>query len=227
MEIEVDNTDPWIVTFLETLSEWNVSPAEVDQVSLNALKESLTLLGQAWPETLAELQAYVHLIVPFSSDVKGASTNTSWPGVIFLNNIFREHPYNIERLVHEGSHLRLNVVMNEEILHYHNWDDYVPSPFRKGPRPVSGLYHGAFVVTRSALAMDKAFQLMNDPAYLQRIALMLNQVEQAIDTLNTQVRLSPTGRALLDEITDEIGRLRERYPAGEFKSAAVDPYLAD
>ena len=225
MDIEVDSSDPWIISFLETQSEWDVSPAEIDPASLATLQESLALLGRAWPEMLAELQEYVHLIVPFRSETKGASTNTSWPGTIFLNTTLQSHAYNIERLVHESSHLRLNIVMNEETLHYHSWDDVVPSPFRKGPRPVSGLYHGAFVVTRSASALDKVFQLTGDAAYRQRIGLMINQVEQALETLNTQVRLSPAGQALLDEITHEIRMLEERYSREEFFSAVVDPYL--
>jgi HEXXH motif-containing protein len=109
--------------------------------------------------------------------------------------------------------------MAVERLHEHSWDDRVQSPFRAGPRPVTGLYHGAFVVTRAAAAMDRIVRATDDPAFRARTPVPLRQVDEALRTIHVQVELTSSGRQLIDHIERVHADLSRTYPFAREMSA--------
>jgi HEXXH motif-containing protein len=129
-----------------------------------------------------------------------AFTNTSWQGGVFLRADFTTAWFLLERLVHESSHLRLNVIMACEKVHYANPEERVPSPFRAGPRPVNGLYHGAFVFTRSAEVLARLYESTRDQAVAHRIRELRLKVQASFEIIDRYVLLTPFGRTLLDDI---------------------------
>lgn len=215
--IEVGAEHPWAVELLERQNELDpapgydtgdLEPLAVDEVDLAHLAAALDLLAQSWPDMRAEITDYVRLIVPFRSAQKYAFTNTVWQGAIFLAEPFSDPVLTTERLVHECSHLRLNLIMAHERLHEHDWAATVRSPFRKGLRPVTGLYHGAFVFTRVAVAMSRLADSTGDERYAARIPDVAGKVRESLTTLlGGDVRLTPVGRELLmhiDRTLDEV-----------------------
>jgi HEXXH motif-containing protein len=218
--IEVDSTDPWLVDYLEQesvtkpspgRSRDDVVPATVTDDDLQRLAATVSWLADAWPEMYREILGYVRLVVPFTSEVRAAFSNVAWHGAVFLRPTLDDQVANVERLVHETSHLRLNLVMAHTPLHEHAPDDILPSPFRAGPRPVGGLYHGAFVVTRAAVALDRIHRHSGQERYAERIPILLAQVTTALDTLRRHARLTPVGSALLDEAAEYAEALAGVY----------------
>lgn len=220
--IEVDATDPWTGEFLDGLNVTDpppgmttgtMRPGTVGERDLALLREHLDTIGGAWPEMLREIEQYVRLIVPIEDPRRDAFTCTAWPAAIFVRPVFDRQVYTVERLVHETSHLRLNLVGDLVPLHRHGWDDTVPSPFRAGPRPVTGLYHGAFVFTRAAVAMDRIVRHGSDPggAFARRIPYLVGPVEQALTTIGQRVRLTDAGAGLLDLVRTHVADLGARY----------------
>jgi HEXXH motif-containing protein len=218
--IEVDSSDPWLVQYLEQesltkpspgRSRDDLAPAEIDDGDLQRLAGTLSGLATAWPEMHREILGYVRLVVPFTSQVRAAFSNVAWHGAVFLRPTLDDEVANVERLVHETSHLRLNLVMAHTPVHEHAPDDVLPSPFRAGPRPITGLYHGAFVVTRAAVALDRMHRQSGQPGYAERIPILLAQVQAALATLHRDVRLTPAGSALLDEAAAQADPLADVY----------------
>jgi HEXXH motif-containing protein len=218
--IEVDSSDPWLGEFLEQESITRPSPgrqrddldaAAVTGEGMRRLAGTLSRLAGAWPEMHLEILDYVRLIVPFSSQVRAAFSNVAWHGAVFLRPTLDDEVANAERLVHETSHLRLNLAMTTSKLHEHAPADVLPSPFRAGPRPVTGLYHGAFVVTRAAVALDRLYRRGGHRGYAERIPVLLGQVTAALATLRRDARLTAAGRALLDEVEDHLDALSSVY----------------
>jgi HEXXH motif-containing protein len=165
------------------------------------LSGGLDLLRDSWPEMSAEISADVRLIVPMMSERNAAFTNTAWQGAIFLRGDFRDELFLIERLVHESSHLRLNAEMLVTPMHTHAWDEGVSSPFRAGQRPVTGLIHGIFVFTRAAEALLTVTRDTSDEGVgASRARALLDKVEIALQTVRTQVRLTDSGRRLIDDV---------------------------
>jgi HEXXH motif-containing protein len=217
--IEVDSDDPWVADLMGELDATSppdtgpLQPAAVDPGQLQQLVAAHTFLRRCWPAMAGEVQEYVRLIVLFVGGGRDAFSNTAWQGAIFLSADLASQPFNLERIVHETSHLRLNLIMAQLRLHEHTWSDTVPSPFKAGPRPVTGLYHGAVVFTRVAMALDRAFRLTGEPAYQARIPRILQQVDEALETINLRVTLTPPGRALLDQAAATVEVLRRDYGA--------------
>ncbi len=236
-EIAVDGSDTWTLEFVHFLREReatqvngrsDIEPGVVGAENIHSLHRTFLFLQQCWPEMYAEMTRYVHLLVPFTSQTRDAFTNISWGGAIFLRAQFDPQWYTLERLVHETSHLFLNLLMSLEPIHQHDWNDMVPSPFRPGLRPITGLYHGAFVFTRVAMVMDRAYRLTGDQEYSQRIPVIIDQVKQARETLRQYVRLTPLGKNVLDEISQEIDGIEQRYqPHSEDLTPMINAYLRE
>jgi HEXXH motif-containing protein len=226
--IEVDATDPWITEFLEEENHERPSPGRtVDDVRgtppddefLQRVAAALRLMGSAWHPMYQEVVDYVRLLIPFGSAVRAAFTNVTWHGAVFLRDTVRDDAANIERLTHETSHLRLNLVMTRTRLHEHSMAERVPSPFRAGPRPITGLYHGAFVVTRAATALDAVARATGDERYARRVPILLTQVSLAAQTLRREVRLTSEGDDLLGAIEARL----ETLTAVHGRAASTEP----
>ncbi|MGW4795162.1 aKG-HExxH-type peptide beta-hydroxylase [Nonomuraea sp. NPDC004297] len=218
--IDVDATDPWVTEFIAAenvnrpspgRTADDMTPCEISQAGLRELGTAVAGITSSWPDMGRELSDYVRLVVPFDSRVRAAFTNVAWHGAVFLRAGVHDVTADVERLVHETSHLRLNLVMTLAKLHTHAPDERIPSPFRAGPRPVSGLYHGAFVVTRAAMALDRHHAVHGGPDVTQRVPVLLAQVTGALDLLRTRVDLTPAGAALLDEVEGHVAALATRY----------------
>ncbi|PXX58772.1 HEXXH motif-containing protein [Nocardia tenerifensis] len=188
-----------------------VAPATPTVAMREQLAGCFDRLGRCWPEARAEIEAAVRLIVPMRSERTSAFSNTAWQGAIFLRDDFADPLFLIERLVHESSHVRLNAVMVFSPLHHHAWDDRVDSPFRAGPRPVTGLIHGAFVFTRAAEALLRVAR--DTPAEHRAAAqagALLDKVENALATVRSAVRLTAHGERLTGEIAAAHAALLEQ-----------------
>jgi HEXXH motif-containing protein len=226
----VDGIDDWTQSFLEYL---NITQPPYEfargdrigqratQFEMSALDGALSVLASSWPAMRDELVEHVRLVTPFSSQQGGAFTNTAWQCGIFLRVDPRDPAGLLERLVHEASHARLNVAMADIRLHEHGWDDTVPSPFRAGPRPVTGLYQGAVVFARAAAALDRAYQWNGDPSYPVRIPRLVNQVREALATLRS-VRLTELGQGLLDDTAEQVDQLADTYGVSSDESEGDD-----
>jgi HEXXH motif-containing protein len=210
----------------ESFSTETVRPVPVTTGLRRRFEEAIARLRVGWPEMHEELVANVGLVVPIASRRTAAFSNTAWQGAVFLRDDFTDPLFLIERLTHEASHLRLNAVMACVPLHEHAWDERVDSPFRNGPRPVTGLLHGAFVFTRAASAL---IRVARGTAEAHRAAAqaraLTDKVSTALDTLAASVRLTPAGRGLVAE----IGRERDQTAAacGDVEPAAESDYLKE
>jgi HEXXH motif-containing protein len=189
-----------------------VVPADATPRLRRSLEACFEQLAVGWPAMRAEIESSVRLIVPVRTNRITAFSNTAWQGAVFLRDDFDDPLFLVERLVHESSHLRLNAVMAFAALHEHAWDDRVESPFRAGPRPVSGLMHGALVFTRAAEAL---LRVSRDSPQEQRGAAralaLLIKVRDALVPLRSAVRLTECGKRLVSEIDTACTELMNEY----------------
>lgn len=235
--IDLDASDPSVAAFL--VDEVNgmeaatgiyppdVRPAASTPGDAARLASSLQTLTAFWPDFGRELDDVLHLVVPFSSRHKAAFTNTAWHGAVFLRNDFDDQVFNIERLVHETSHVTLSLVMELVALHEHGPRDTVPSPFKAGGRPVNGLYQGAFVFVRIAEALHRGWEATGRERYRHGIGTTLRKVEDAAVILRERVRLTAPGLALLEDIERCAERLRDAHPAAPADADGADREYMD
>ncbi len=217
--IEIDATDPWVEALFDSL---NARPpmegypprnlqgfATVSPQVAGYFSQALGLLAEVWPEFFAEMQAYTRLIVPFTSESYSTFTEGMFMGALFMGearHTFDETLYTAEHLLHEHSHLRLTIFMEQNTLYQIQKAGLYHSPFRRDPRPVSGIFHGAFVFTRIARFMKLGWERLGDPMYQQRLTTVLTDLREAIEVLEAieDVVYTPLGRDLMEQMKNEL-----------------------
>lgn len=104
----------------------------------------------------------------------------------------------VERIVHETSHIALNAVMTHDPLVLNDPGTGYSSPLRPDPRPMNGIYHAVFVLSRvvRTLASVRQHHATEDVAVIYEDSLAA--FEAGHDTVRAHGELSERGREVLD-----------------------------
>jgi HEXXH motif-containing protein len=211
--IEIDASDPWIGRFLAGLRHAAAEPGypqrdarphdPVAQAQYAIVVRSLDILRQSWPEMHAEVIQHVRLFVPFESALLVGWTHASLPGAVFIRAAPEDMLFTLERLVHEASHVRL-YLMAAHPMFATDRNRLLPSPFRKDPRPVAGVYHAAFVYGRLIEFARRAHRHSGEPRLAARALELLPLYRQAVTALRGSAALTCLGATLLDELDGRL-----------------------
>jgi HEXXH motif-containing protein len=105
-----------------------------------------------------------------------------------------------EHLLHETSHLRLTLVMEENPIIASASDVLVESPWRLDPRPVHQIVHGSFVFVRIIQFMQRILSLRADLAAEQRRDQALSELRAALKTLReSDTSFTARGEELVEQ----------------------------
>ncbi|MQA87280.1 MAG: hypothetical protein GEV03_22295 [Streptosporangiales bacterium] len=165
--------------------------------------EALALIEAADPQMRTEVDEFVrHVCLSRGSGITGA-TSLQFFGAVFLREPYPEYHrvmYFFEHLVHETSHLRLNVVQTADPLVLNPPDELHRSPLRRDPRPVMGIFHAQFVLSRLVHIYRRAIPLVDAPIFADHAKTIEDKFQRGIGTLNEVGSFTETGRKLLDSM---------------------------
>lgn len=143
----------------------NVELAPVAAATADAFfalfRDAFALLEEAVPDLHGELAGLVRELMvaqspaaaPFVFD--GASHYQFW-GLLLLNPMRHRTPLAVaEAIAHEAGHSLLFGLTTDEPLVFNPDDELYPSPLRRDPRPMDGIYHATFVSARMAWTMAR------------------------------------------------------------------------
>jgi HEXXH motif-containing protein len=215
--IEFDATDPWACGLFERMNGETPEPfyeqrqlapvAPLTADVIDKFAEAIRLIGDGWPELRAEIEAHTDLIVPFTGHALGW-TNVLYQGAIFVQGGGKTDVcFAVERIAHEASHSRLYVMMGLGPLHNNAHTELVSSPFRRDPRPITGLYHAIFVYTRVLELMHRLARLRPDLRFAARKAELHPKFDDAVATLKERGRLTAFGSDLLAQMEARVREL--------------------
>lgn len=191
----------------------------------NRLAEGLSFLDLCWPDMAAEVKVLVKQVLvatgaqSATEHFDGGSHYQLW-GLLILNPAFHRTPLAIaEVLVHEASHLLLfgfttdePLVLNPEAARY-------PSPLRRDPRPMDGIYHAAYVSARMALTMHR---VANSPAVSDAIRLEATRMRdedianfhKGADVVRAYASFTETGLAIFTNAEQAVRDLTQSIGHG-------------
>jgi HEXXH motif-containing protein len=214
-DIEVDASDAWIMRFFESQNarptdgkiRHNLAPYEpLDTQVVGHLERALSLLKEYQPPFYAEFCSYVRLVVPCVSQVLSTFTDTGLFGALFMSELrarFSDDMLTAEHLLHEASHLRLTLLMEEDPIIVSAPDVLVTSPWRPDPRPLHQILHGSFVFARIVQFLQSAGESSGEARYAERCAEVQGELRAGLATLaSSGVEFTPAGQQMLAEITD-------------------------
>lgn len=173
------------------------------------LDEAFDLLQRAVPDLHDEIRAIVHEILlahaPAGAltEFDGASHYQFW-GLLMLNP--KHHRTRLavaEVLAHEAAHSLLFGFTIDQPLVYNPDSELYPSPLRKDPRPMDGIFHATYVSARMAFAMERlaCSGLLDDAdrdAAFRAAAADRANFAAGLSVVDAHGRLSDVGRDALE-----------------------------
>ncbi|USG65277.1 HEXXH motif-containing putative peptide modification protein [Brevibacillus ruminantium] len=163
-------------------------------------KGSLDIIRNYWIEMYKEIIGHLRLISLLDTDAIGGGTISSFQGAIFLQYRTNDQLYTVENIIHEASHNRLNQLLEVDSLFLNPQNELFRSPWRKDPRPISGIYHGAYVFTRVAFWYDRLQEVHPYPEIHERLQSVIDDLFDALSTLKQHGRFTEIGASLLEEM---------------------------
>lgn len=177
--------------------------------------EGLDLLDRGLPDLAGEIRAIVHEILfaqaPAGAvmEFDGASHYQFW-GLLLLNPRHHRTPLAVaEVLAHEAGHsLLFGLTIDEPMVNNPDTELY-PSPLRRDPRPMDGIFHAAFVSARMAWAMEglAASGLLSGEERLQALAAAAADranFAKGMGVVDAHAALTETGRAVIEAARDWV-----------------------
>lgn len=223
--LEVNVCDSFILgPFLEKKGPYDHEAARFDPDGLErfikVLRETLWQMGTADPCLKAELLERLRVIIPLArpdAAVHVSSTYSHLPGAVGLCH--DESPLlQGETLVHEFSHAQLYGLMEEDPLLEGPGDAFYYSPWRRDPRPLSGILLGAHAflnVARYVLQVAKVLDFPGEELgpVQEDASLRCFQVELAMRVLAANGRFTARGRELMSSLRESRRALDKEVAA--------------
>lgn len=103
----------------------------------------------------------------------------------------------VDRITHETSHIALNAVMTHDPLVLNNPDENYGSPLRPDRRPMKGIYHAVFVLSRVVRALASVRRLRDTEGASVMFANAVAAFEAGHRTVTEHGKLSARGSEIL------------------------------
>lgn len=190
----------------ETPVYQNVTPLTEDQMHFceQKTKEALFIIQTLDPELFEEISALTTQIYFGSSNTLGAGASSQLFGAIYINGVFPQEvgvELFIDRIIHEAAHLFVFALSSQDELLF-DQEKMVKSPLREDPRPMIGIYHAMFVLSRVIHFLEKLRkhpEFNIDPLSLERlINSNRNAFEDSISILQKHSSFTAGGKYLLE-----------------------------
>lgn len=171
----------------------------------SSLAAALDLIGASLPELRAEIDLYLHMIVPVGAD-EHQHLSASYQEII--GTIYMTlHPQlmtMVEATIHEFQHNKLHALLELDPLLDNAFAPLYSSPVRPDPRPLQGVLlavHAFLPVARLYQRMREAGLPGTDsPEFERRYQQIVKGNHEAASVLLEHGQATAIGRGLLDEI---------------------------
>jgi hypothetical protein len=172
---------------------------DFSESQLESVKNSFILLKKIWFEAYEEIQDFVQRIQFFDAERVIGFVDFQNHGSIFLRkDDMVDKVWLAEQILHEESHVRLNTTLAVTPLFLNNGDALYDSPLRLEPRPMFGLFHQMFVLSRLFYFYVRLSNTTD--RYQKKLELIENQFKQATDVVSRHAILTEEGQKLVNTI---------------------------
>ena len=175
------------------------------QQEQNKILTALDVIKNLEPDAYKEIENYIDTVYltmasAYGSRFMRSGTNFYMWGMMFLY-INSEHtiPYYIEHIVHECAHTALNLINSYDELVTNSAEEAFDAPFRKDSRPMIGIFHAYFVLSRICYVFDKIKSTVNADMreeINERFNNALQKLKETHDIVEKHSRFTPQGEKI-------------------------------
>lgn len=186
----------------------------------NSLSSAVSFISSADESLMESINKFINslLVVKSQNNCHGSGSPSHLIGSVYLPAV-SDTSLIAECLVHEALHnylYRLDHVHPLFIDNLGNEELYY-SPWRKDPRPLMMVLHGAFVFTgvvrlyNAVLKSD--YSVVSREIFMERIGARMKQIQIAIEVLSTHDHTSKLGSTIIEIMNDCLEEVSDYVPA--------------
>ncbi|HEY9779557.1 MAG TPA: HEXXH motif-containing putative peptide modification protein [Leptolyngbyaceae cyanobacterium] len=171
----------------------------VIEILKKKLADGIELLRKTGEERYEEIETLLKGIVLLTGQRFVGGSDIAYHGIAFLNLDPDWSVYTFaDHLVHEGAHILLHMA-NELTPFLQNPDFYgAPSPIRKDPRPLYGIFHSTYVFMRLVMLFKHFYTDSTVDEVCFRLHRHLLGFYEGMQILNKYAIFTPEGEELFD-----------------------------
>jgi len=205
-------TEAWETPFIESVRNDPMEGLEEEarivrallgrnpEPEITACKAALGLLEEVDPELWGEFHEYVTRVKLFEGRGYLGFSSPAAFGAIFIRIPDREPvAHFLEHLVHELSHLSLNVLMAHDPL-LRNPTAEGPAPLRADQRPLYQILHASFVLGRNLRVTRRVLERHPELGYEDALREFEEKFLEGFLTLQEQAEFTEPGRRLFQSL---------------------------
>lgn len=184
-----------------------------DQVLATAetekITQALSVIHRCAPETANEINRFIHQIYLTQESKDNtrfmrSGTNFYMWGMMFAY-VHPSHSvaYYIDILAHECGHTALNILNADDPLVLNRVDEVFAAPLRDDDRPMIGIFHALFVLSRICYVFSEIIRNSDDtpePEYYDRLSSNLEKLRDTADIVRQHAILTETGKQIFTAI---------------------------
>ncbi|MDF5718380.1 MAG: HEXXH motif-containing putative peptide modification protein, partial [Rhizonema sp. NSF051] len=173
-------------------------------LSKAACREALDTIRDTVPEIHDGIKTLISNIVIGKGRHIVAVTSPHFYGTVFASAplLSNDKLYFIDHLVHEMSHLYLNTILAFDSLVINSTDRY-PAPIRQDIRPLLGIYHATFVLSRIIYTLKKILtaNIFEASEHLKSYILDLEKkILKGHKTISSYARMTENGQIIFSSM---------------------------
>ena len=150
-------------------------------------------------EFYLEIENYVTRIKLFNGKALKAATSASVFGAIYMNLPPKNESievYFAEHIIHETSHLHLDILLAFDKMLLNDEREKFNAPIRIDPRPMFGIFHATFVLSRMVRLFQRIMKDTNNKEYKKRLDVFRRQFDNGLETIEKYAILTKNGQRI-------------------------------
>lgn len=174
------------------------------QIVAESVRSALALIASLDSGLGDELLSYAAQVKLFGGTVVRGMTSVRTFGCIYIRLPDGDPSpeetvlYFVDHLVHEVSHLHLHTLMNIDQLVTNPDNQRFAAPIRRDRRPLYGIYHATFVLSRIVRVLGRLRKARNSAMVSRAFADAVERYHKGYDTVAKHGTLTPIGRKLFE-----------------------------
>lgn len=169
-----------------------------------SLRQAERIIAQLEPAMWHEIEIYVSYIKLFLGKALESVTSPRYFGAIYLRLPSQEEDpisYYISTVLHETAHLHLFAMMSGDKLVLNAENELFASPLRKDKRPMTGILHATFVLSRMIRFFRKYVARFEvGETTLNMLQKSEHLFSEGIETIRQNARLTEAGTSLFNSL---------------------------
>jgi len=181
-------------------------PSEVIDLLLDSAESAIDVVRKTDEGVIDEFDEYVRSLSIFAGKVATGITSVRAFGGIYLREPSSEFSkaqrvaYFVEHLVHETSHLQLHALMIHDPLLLNDDEQLFDAPIRPDPRPMFGIFHASFVLSRMVRVFRKWSQNDSSPLLQDHLRKFESMFQHGLQTVQSHGVLTTAGKSVFGSL---------------------------